>query len=552
MDLSTAFTVAGGLGLFLFGMKMMSNGIEIVAGDRLQSILQKATSNRILAVIVGIVATIALNSSTATTIMTISFVNSGLMTLAQAIGVIMGANVGTTLSTQLVAFRIDTVAPLFIFIGAMIYLFVKKKRYKNIGYIVLGFGVLFFGISVMGAPLRVLANDPAFNSMLTTFQNPALALLVGFAFTAIVQSSSAALGLLVTLHLSGVPMSFETSAFIILGTNIGSGATSALAAIPASRESKRAALFQIVFNIIGSVIVGTLIYTVPAVLVWFEGMFYEPARQVAMFHSLYNITIVALALPFVGLFAKLSQKIIPIKESDKKATIYEKKLIYLDSKISQSAAVIIANAHLELVRIHKIANETLELALTAFFDSNEDKAKQAIKNKKVIHFLTRKASSRLAKFNTTTLSKMDSKRIPDMFRILYAIERIADHAENISEYVAIMKENEISLSEPARKDMHKLSELVRNVVTTSFTVFESQDTSKIDQLENMIEQVETRTAKLTENHIQRLTAETCEPRAGVIFTDMLIDLERSAVHVSNIAIGTQSARRNKSKRKGSK
>ncbi|MCL2414017.1 MAG: Na/Pi symporter, partial [Bacteroidales bacterium] len=238
--LETIFLIAGGLGLFLFGMKMMSSGIEMVAGERLQAILQRATSNRIMAVTAGIVATIAINSSTATSIMTVSFVHSGLLTLKQAMGVILGANVGTTFSAQLIAFRIDTVAPLFIFIGILLHLFAKKRKYKNIGYIILGFGVLFFGITVMSGPLRELAHNPEFNQILTTFENPLFALLAGFIFTAIIQSSSATIGLLITMHLSGVPMTFETSAFIILGTNVGTSITTLIASIPANRDSKRA------------------------------------------------------------------------------------------------------------------------------------------------------------------------------------------------------------------------------------------------------------------------------------------------------------------------
>ena len=210
------FLVAGGIGLFLFGMNMMSNGLQIIAGDRLQGILKRATSTRFLAIFVGIIATIAMNSSTAVTVMTVSFVNSGLMNLSQSIGIIMGANVGTTFSAQLVAFRIDAYAPVFIFIGMVMYLFFKKRKVKNIGHTILGFGILFFGITVMGGPLREFANHPSFSAILTTFENPILALLAGFAFTAIVQSSTATTGILVGMYLSGVPIPFQTGAFILL------------------------------------------------------------------------------------------------------------------------------------------------------------------------------------------------------------------------------------------------------------------------------------------------------------------------------------------------
>jgi len=313
----------GGLGLLLFGMKMLSSGLEIVAGDRLQTILKVSTANRFLAVLVGLIATICLNSSTAVTIITVGFVNSGLVNLTQAIGIIMGSNVGTTFSAQLIAFKIDKIAPLFIFIGIIMYLFFKKRKTKNIGYVILGLGVLLFGITVMGSPLKGFAQHPSFNAILSAFENPFLALLAGFIFTAIIQSSSATMGILVTMHLNEIPIPFRTSAFLILGTNIGTSITTLIASIPASRDSKRAALFHINYDIIGSLVFGTLILVFPGILSWFQAVWTEPARQVAMFHTLYNVATMVLLISFIKPIAAALQRIVPLKEDETVTVFYD-------------------------------------------------------------------------------------------------------------------------------------------------------------------------------------------------------------------------------------
>ena len=528
------FLVVGGLGLFLFGMKMMSGGLELIAGDRLQGIIKRVTSNRFLAVLVGIATTIAINSSTATTIMTVSFVNSGMMNLKQAIGIIMGANVGTTFSAQLIAFKIDQIAPLFIFIGIIMHLFFKKRMIKNIGYAVLGFGILFFGVTVMGGPLKGLADNPAFNNILTTFQNPILSILVGFIFTAVIQSSSATMGILVTLHLSGVPIPFATSAFIILGTNIGTSITTVIASIPANRESKRAALFHIMFDIIGSAVFGTLIYVIPGILGWFQTTWTEPARQVAMFHTLYNFATMFLLLPFVSQVAALMEKIVPIT-SDGTETIYEKKLMYLDEKTSQSPSIAVVNAHLELSRMGRIANENLELAIEAFIDGDTEKAKKVLKNEKIIDYLSHNIAIKLIWINNMALSGYEAAKIGRMFQIVSDMERIGDHAENIAEYAVIVDENDLKFSDAAKVELSELGKRTINLAYVALDAYEQEDASMLKQIRSMEKEIDKLSVEYTDNHISRLKKASCEPKSGVIFTDMITDLERSADHANNIA-----------------
>ena len=532
--LESIFLAVGGLGLFLFGMKMMSNGLELIAGDRLQGVIKRVTSNRFSAVAVGILATIAINSSTATTIMTVSLVNSGMMNLTQAIGIIMGANVGTTFSAQLIAFKIDQIAPLFIFIGIIMHLFFKRRSIKNIGYAILGFGILFFGVTVMGTPLKALADNPSFNAILTTFQNPILSILVGFLFTAIIQSSSATMGILVTLHLSGVPIPFTTSAYIILGTNIGTSITTVIASIPANRESKRAALFHIMFDIIGTMVFGTLITVLPSILNWFQYTWAEPARQVAMFHTLYNFATMFLLLPFVKQVSNLMQRIVPITSegSDK---IYEKQLMFLDEKTSQSPSIAVVNAHLELCRMGRIANENLALAVESFNTKKPDLAKKALKNEKIIDYLSHNIAIKLIWINNMALSGYEAARIGRMFQIVSDMERIGDHAENIAEYTIIVDDNELKFSEAAEKELKNLGELTINLSQVSLEAYENEDLSLLPQIRSLEQKIDKLSAEYTENHIDRLKVASCEPKSGVIFTDMITDLERSADHANNIA-----------------
>ena len=532
--LESILLIIGGLGLFLFGMKMMSNGLELIAGDRLQGIIKRVTSNRFSAVAVGMCATIAINSSTATTIMTVSFVNSGMMNLSQAIGIIMGANVGTTFGAQLIAFKIDQFAPLFIFIGIIMHLFFKKRSIKNIGYAILGFGILFFGVTIMGAPLKGLANDPSFNAILTTFQNPILSLLAGFVFTALIQSSSATMGILVTLHLSGVPIPFITSAYIILGTNIGTSITTIIASIPANRDSKRAAIFHIMFDIIGSTIFGTLIYIFPQILAWFQFSWSEPARQVAMFHTLYNLATMFLLMPFVTQVSYLMQKIVPVKENGT-SKIYEKKLIYLDEKTSQSPSIAVMNAHLELCRMGKIASENLELAIEAFFKKDLDIAKKALKNEEIIDYLSHNISIKLIWINNMTLSGYEAMRIGKMFQVVSDIERIGDHAENIAEYAMHAENNDLKFSDAATAELKELSEMTLELVKLALDTYEREDFSGLIEINAKEQEIDKLSDNFTENHINRLKVATCEPKSGVIFTDMIIDLERCADHANNIA-----------------
>jgi len=390
----------------------------------------------------------------------------------------------------------------------------------------------------MGSPLKELAKQPAFNAMLTTFENPFLALFAGFVFTAIIQSSSATMGLLVTMHLSGVPISFETSAFIVLGTNIGTSITTVIASIPANRDSKRAALFHITYDIIGSLVFGTLIYSLPGILSWFEATWVEKARQVAMFHTLYNVATMTLLLPFIKWIAVLMQKVVPLKKDEVDKT-YEKKLLYLDAEISQMPAMAVVNAaHFEVCRMGKIANENLSLSLESFFERNENKAYKTLEIEKTINFLNHRIAAKLVEINNMVLSEVDAEKIGKMFKTVSDIERVGDHAENIAEYTIIIAERNLNFSDAAIEELQLLGNLVTQQIVRAMNLFEKPDESALPQIRSYEKEVDELSKTFTENHISRLKDGSCDPKSGVIFTDMIIDLERSADHAKNIALST--------------
>jgi phosphate:Na+ symporter len=537
LTLNDFFLVAGGLGLFLFGMKMMSNGLELIAGNRLQGVLKKATANRFFAVGVGIVATIVINSSTATTIMTVSFVNSGMMNLTQAIGVIMGANVGTTFSAQMIALKVNEIAPLFIFVGVILYVFNKNTKTKNIGYAVLGFGILFFGVTVMGQPFTELSKDPGFQSMLAAFSNPFLAMLAGFAFTAIVQSSSATTGVLVTMHLNGVPIPFETSAFIILGTNIGTSITTVIASIPGNRESKRAALFHLMYDIIGCSVFGTLIVIFPQILGWFMATWNESARQVAMFHTLYNFATMFLLLPFIALIAKMMEKIVP-KKLEITDPMYERKLLYLHTPLLQSRTLSIINmnnARLEIVRLGKIADESYRLATEAFFEKDENKAKKARNCAKLAEYLVRKIKAKLIEANSAVVSTREDERIQKMLTVLIKLSDIAEYAEKMIRSKKKMYENSIVFSETEIRELKLLSDTSVMMVNEAVVAYENNDGTKLPMIKSQGKMIKSMKTTCVENHMERYKNEGFKPEQVAVFSDMIKRLERGAERAKDIA-----------------
>jgi phosphate:Na+ symporter len=432
----------------------------------------------------------------------------------------------------MISFKIDPIAPLFIFIGLVLHLFVKKRSVKNLGLILLGFGVLFFGITVMGGPLKAFAKEPGFQSILTTFRSPILSLLAGMVFTAIIQSSSATTGIVVALYLGGVDLPFTTAAFLVLGSNIGTCITAMLASITASRESKRAALSHVLFNTFGCIIVGALIAIFPGILTWIQQTWLDGARQVAMFHTLFNVSTVILLVPFIKQLAWLVQKIIPEKQGENDNA---KRLIYLDPGIMQTPAIAVAQAHRELCRMGEMAKNNLRLALEAFYEKDVDKGAAALEVEDTLNFLNHQITAWLVRIRGLDLSDPDLEKLSLMLRTVSDIERVGDHAENIAEYAMLEGKYATKFSAAAMQELRAMSETALQLVALALEIFETYEEALLPQVDPLERVVDRMAKDFVEAHIKRLKAGDCDPRSGVVFTDMVTDLERCADHATNIA-----------------
>ncbi|MCL2406251.1 MAG: Na/Pi cotransporter family protein [Defluviitaleaceae bacterium] len=524
------FLVFGGLGLFLYGMKMLIDSLEQMAGNRMRSLVERATSNRFFGIGVGAIVTVIIQSSTATSVMAVGFINAGLMSLAQAISLIIGAHIGTTFTAHVFAFRVDTAAPVFIFIGLVSYLFVKHKSIKNVGYILLSVGILFFGLSVMGDPLRVFAQTPGFQSMLVAFENPFLAILSGFVFTAIIQSSTAATGILVSLYISGVDLDFTTVAFLILGISVGTTVTALLAALAGRRESKRLALANMIYIMIGSVVFGILIYVFPGILQWFQRTWSDGARQIAMFYTFFKTALTIMFLPFVKHLAALMYKIMP-KRSHSTDSI---ELHHIKTASHQTPAMVIAQSYDELNRMGKLVLENMMLALDAFTTGDNEKAAAVLETEASINYLNRQITSLLMELeNVESVAEM--RKIGTLMYIASDLERIGDHAENISEHKLHTKKGKLRVSDRAMDELTNLSRATVNIIALTMQLFDNLSEEVLESIYHLERHIDNLSKEYMENHIARLKNEKNNPRGGVIFINMITSLERCADHANNIA-----------------
>ena len=525
------FLALGGLGLFLYGMKMLIDGLEKMAGNRMRNIVERATSNRFLGISVGAIVTVMIQSSTATSIIAVGFINAGLMSLAQAITIIIGAHIGTTFTAHIFAFRIDTVAPLFIFFGLILNLFIKKKGFKDTGYILLSVGILFFGLSVMGEPLREFAQTPGFQAMLVAFENPFLAVLSGFVFTAIIQSSTAATGILITLYLRGVDLNFTTAAFLLMGISMGTTVTALMASLTGRRESKRLALANLIYITIGSVVFGILISIFPGILLWFQSTWHDGARQIAMLYTFFKASLTIMFLPFVGQLSDLMYKIIPKRGKSTDS----KELMYIKSNAVPTPSIVIDQCFDELHRMGNMVADNFRLAIEALYTHDEEKAAEVLETENAINYLNRQITSLLAEMQNVE-SVEDMKKISALMYIVADLERIGDHAENIAGYnIWNEKKKEFRLSPEALQEIQTISSAVVTIVDLTVKLFDEVNEDLLQQIYDLERAIDRMEKKYTETHINRLKNEKIDPRGGVAFVNMLTNLERCGDHANNIA-----------------
>lgn len=525
------FLVFGGLGLFLYGMKMLVDGLEVMAGNRMRSIVERATSNRFFGVGVGALVTILIQSSTATSVIAVGFINAGLMSLSQAISLIIGAHIGTTFTAHLFAFRVTAGAPLFIFIGLILYLFIKHKAIKDFGYILLGIGLLFFGLQVMGEPLSAFAETPGFQSMLTAFQNPILAVFSGFIFTAIIQSSTAATGILVSLYLGGVDLEFATAAYLILGISVGTTVTALLASLAGKRESKRLALANMIYIVTGSTIFGVFIYIFPGILTWFQNTWADGARQIAMFYTFFKVCLTLLFLPFIGHLAKMMYLIMPKRLHSTES----KELHYIKAAGNQTPGMIIEQSFDELNRMGKMTLENFELAIDNFVNNDEEKIASVQETESSINYLNLQITSLLMELENIE-SVMEMRKIGALMYIASDLGRIGDYAESITEYkIRTKKKGNLKISENAMNELLTLSNATMNIIALTVSLFDTLSEETLQKIYHLKRYIDDLTKQYMENHIQRLKNEKNNPRGGVIFINMITNMERITDHANNVA-----------------
>ncbi len=534
MDIFGVFSLLGGVGLFLFGMTIMSSGLKNACGDNLQVILEHATRNKVIAVLVGLGMTMLIQSSSATDVMVIGFVNSGMMKLSQAIGVIMGANIGTTITAQITAFNLSLFTPLILFLGAIMYLFIKKNLLKHIGSIIMGFGMLFQGITMMKAAIAPLSQSEGFVSFLSTLSNPALALLFGIAFTALVQSSSSSIVIFQAFAVEGL-LDYNVAVYLVIGAAIGSVTPNILAALTANRNGKRTAILNLLFNLIRAGILIALINIFPIILTGIQSLSpNDIGRQIANTHTIFAIIAVLIELPFANKIIQLSQKIIPVRPEENQQ-MEDRSLVYMTQLTQVPASVAVNLAHREISRMGQISADNLKRALDCFFNYDAAEAESVRSHEETVNILNHSIADAIVQLRSLDLSPENMRRVSMMTIAVTDIERLSDHAENIIEYIEQMGSKKSEMSGKAKTELQAMANDTIEAVYLALYIFDTEDYSKLDQIETLEQRVDDQEKMLINNHVERIMNSYCNPLSGVIFCDLVTDLERCSDHAINLA-----------------
>ena len=536
MDVSILLSMAGGLGLFLFGMHTMSEAIEKAAGARLRSILEFFTTNRFTGMLVGVVFTAIIQSSSACTVMVVSFVNSGLMNLYQAAGVIFGANIGTTVTSQLVSFNLSEYAPIFLLVGALCVMFGRNQKLVKIAEVILGFGVLFTGLSSMSSAMSGLRDVPAVVDMLKSLESPILAILVGTVLTGIIQSSSVTVSIVLLMCNQGL-LELPICLFIILGCNIGACASALLASLAGKKDAKRAAMIHFLFNVIGTVIVYIIfrlgMSQVISLLHMISGN--NPGRCVANAHTIVKIFQVIILLPFSSGIVKLTYLVIP--GEDKTVNYRENyQLKYIGDKVVFNPATAVINVLKEVERMANLADENLNRAMNALITLDHEDIEEVYEVEKNINFLNKSITDYLVTINQTTLPIEDLKSLGALFHVVNDIERIGDHAENVADAAKRREEMNVSFSKDATKELGEMLNMVNTIVQFSISTLHNISDEHVEDIIRLEDAVDEKERELQQAHVDRLTRNECTPEAGMLYSDIVSGLERVADHATNIVL----------------
>jgi phosphate:Na+ symporter len=533
--MTMVISLFGGLGLFLYGMKMMGDGLQNATGEKLKGIFEKVTSNRVKGVLTGAIITAIIQSSSATTVMVVGFVNARLMNLFQAAAVIMGADIGTTITAQIVSLDIDKIVPIFIGVGALIVLFVKENKNKEIGNIILGFGILFLGMGLMKGAMAPLKDSETFKTLMITLgDNKFLGILTGLLMTAIIQSSSASIGILIALASAGA-INLETAVPILLGCNIGTCVTALLSSIGTSKTAKKAAFIHLTIKIIGAVVFiplsGVLVYVVSVILPnYFHIGNDSIPSQIANAHTLFNLMNVALQLPLLNLLIKFVNRIIPGEDEYEH---YGTK--YIDDRLLETPAIAVGQTAKELVRMAKKAEENLKISMQAFNTYDEKLVKKVYENEKLINLLEDEITMFLVKLSKTELAASQTDIVTSMFHVVNDIERIGDHAENIADLSSEKIQKKLQFSKNAAEELNDIFYYTLSSLDISVDSFSNNDIHKAEEVLKIEERIDRLEKELRASHIKRLNAGTCNATVGAIFLDIISNLERIGDHSMNIA-----------------
>lgn len=535
MSVANILSMAGGLGLFLFGIRTMGDGLENAAGAKLKRMLEVLTGNRFLAVLVGFVVTAIIQSSTATTIMVVGFVNAGMMSLAQAVGVIMGANIGTTVTSLLIALNFSSVAAASVLVGVILMLASKKTVVKNLGAIFTGFGLLFLGIDMMSDSMAPLRDSAGFMNFIVTVSEsplrPLFGIILGIVMTAVLQSSSASVGVLQTLAMQGlVPLKF--SVFVLFGQNIGTCLTALFSTVGAKKNSKRAAVIHLLFNLIGTGIFILIALLTPYVE-WIEKLSPDPMAQIAISHIVFNIVSTVVMFPFAKVLVKLSCLLVPGKD-DSESEMHCK---FIDDRLLNTPPFAVMQVSKEVARMAKLARDNFETSAHALINRSDKDLDKVMENEEIINYLNHHITSYLVKLNALDITDSDSDYIARVFHAINDIERVGDHAINLAEAAQHNIGEGLKFSDPAREELNQLCGSVVTLLERSMAAFDNQSLSddEAKELSDLEEHIDDLTLECQDSHIFRLNRKECNTEAGMLYLNTITDFERVGDHAINIA-----------------
>lgn len=537
MSVANILSMAGGLGLFLFGIRTMGDGLENAAGAKLKRMLEVLTGNRFLAVLVGFVVTAIIQSSTATTVMVVGFVNAGMMSLAQAVGVIMGANIGTTVTSLLIALNFSSVAAASVLVGVILMLASKKTVVKNLGAIFTGFGLLFLGIDMMSDSMAPLRESAGFMNFIVTVSEsplrPLFGIILGIVMTAVLQSSSASVGVLQTLAMQGlVPLKF--SVFVLFGQNIGTCLTALFSTVGAKKNSKRAAVIHLLFNLIGTGIFILIALLTPYVE-WIEKLSPDPMAQIAISHIVFNIVSTVVMFPFAKVLVKLSCLLVPGKDDSESES--EMHCKFIDDRLLNTPPFAVMQVSKEVARMAKLARDNFETSAHALINRSDKDLDKVMENEEIINYLNHHITSYLVKLNALDITDSDSDYIARVFHAINDIERVGDHAINLAEAAQHNIGEGLKFSNPAREELNQLCGSVVTLLERSMAAFDNQSLSdnEAKELSDLEEHIDDLTLECQDSHIFRLNRKECNTEAGMLYLNTITDFERVGDHAINIA-----------------